>query len=590
MKNKLKYFLAALVLLSFVLINKSTVRAATTIYDNETGTQDGYDYELWKDSGTTSMTLNSGGTFSCQWSDINNALFRKGKKFDCTQTYQQIGDISINYGVDYQPSGNSYLCAYGWCKDPLVEYYIVESWGTWRPPGATSKGQITVDGGTYDVYETTRVDQPSIEGNTTFKQYWSVRTSEKTSGTISVTDHFKAWENLGMEMGNIYEVALNVEGYQSSGYANVYKNEISIGSSSSSDSSSQSSDSSSSSSSSNGTVIECENMTLSGSYAGKISSPFSGVALYENNDSVSTTQYFAYDTHDFTLRGASSSSSNMAQVDLYIGGEKKGTFYYGDNYTADYTIENVSHGTGSQEIKLVVSADDGNWDAYIDSLTISSSDSSSSTSTQTGTTTSNKLVALTFDDGPSSTTSDVLDVLEDYDVKATFFLIGQQVNSSTMSIMQRQVSMGCELASHSYTHQDMSQMSATEIKNEMEWTRSAIKNTVDYDISFFRPPYLSTSNTMYENIDYPFIQGITCNDWVDSTSASERTSTVLNNVSDGTIVLLHDFQGNSETVQALPGIIEGLKAQGYTFVTVSELFAQKGVNPNVEYKIWSKVG
>lgn len=593
MKNKLKYFLAALVLLSFVLINKSTVRAATTIYDNETGTQDGYDYELWKDSGTTSMTLNSGGTFSCQWSDINNALFRKGKKFDCTQTYQQIGDISINYGVDYQPSGNSYLCVYGWCKNPLVEYYIVESWGTWRPPGATSKGQITVDGGTYDVYETTRVDQPSIEGNTTFKQYWSVRTSKKTSGTISVTDHFKAWENLGMEMGNIYEVSLNVEGYQSSGYANVYENEISIGSSSSSDSSSQSSDSSSSSSSSNGTVIECENMTLSGSYAGKISSPFSGVALYENNDSVSTTQYFAYDTHDFTLRGASSSSSNMAQVDLYIGGEKKGTFYYGDNYTADYTIENVSHGTGSQEIKLVVSADDGNWDAYIDSLTISSSDSSSSTSTQTGTTTSttsNKLVALTFDDGPSSTTSDVLDVLEDYDVKATFFLIGQQVNSSTMSIMQRQVSMGCELASHSYTHQDMSQMSATQIKNEMEWTRSAIKNTVDYDISFFRPPYLSTSNTMYENIDYPFIQGITCNDWVDSTSASERTSTVLNSVSDGTIVLLHDFQGNSKTVQALPGIIEGLKAQGYTFVTVSELFAQKGVNPNVEYKIWSKVG
>lgn len=159
-----------------------------------------------------------------------------------------------------------------------------------------------------------------------------------------------------------------------------------------------------------------------------------------------------------------------------------------------------------------------------------------------------------------------------------------------MAVMQRQVRMGCELASHSYTHQDMSNMSAQQIQNQMEWTRSAIKNTVNYDIKFFRPPYLATSNTMYQNIDYPFIQGITCNDWVDSTSASQRTSTVLNSVSDGTIVLLHDFQGNSKTVQALPGIIEGLKAQGYTFVTVSELFAQKGVNPNVEYKIWSKVG
>ena len=111
----------------------------------------------------------------------------------------------------------------------MVEYYIVESWGTWRPPGATSKGTITVDGGTYDVYETTRVNQPSIDGNTTFQQYWSVRTSKRTSGTISVTEHFKAWENMGMKMGKLYEAALNVEGYQSSGWADVYKNNINVG-------------------------------------------------------------------------------------------------------------------------------------------------------------------------------------------------------------------------------------------------------------------------------------------------------------------------------------------------------------------------
>ena len=73
------------------------------------------------------MTLNEGGAFNCQWSNIGNALFRKGKKFDSTKTYQQIGNISFDYGCDYKPNGNSYLCVYGWTKDPMIEYYIVES-------------------------------------------------------------------------------------------------------------------------------------------------------------------------------------------------------------------------------------------------------------------------------------------------------------------------------------------------------------------------------------------------------------------------------------------------------------------------------
>ncbi len=203
--------------------------AATVITENTTGSEDGYDYELWKDSGTTSMTLTGGGTFSCEWSDINNALFRKGQKFDCTKTYEELGNIEVAYDVDYNPNGNSYLCVYGWTREPLVEYYIVESWGTWRPPGATSMGTITVDGGTYDVYHTIRENQPSIDGNTTFDQYWSVRTEKKTSGTISVSQHFAAWEEMGLEMGKMYEVALCVEGYQSSGSATVNQFDISVG-------------------------------------------------------------------------------------------------------------------------------------------------------------------------------------------------------------------------------------------------------------------------------------------------------------------------------------------------------------------------
>ena len=306
MQHKKLMGIVALLMCLTLVAPTVTIEAATTIYNNQTGTQDGYNYELWKDYGTTSMTLNGGGTFSCQWSNIGNALFRKGKKFDATKTYSQLGNITIDYGCNYQPNGNSYLCVYGWSKSPLVEFYIVDSWGTWRPPGGTSKGQIYVDGGTYDVYETTRVNQPSIEGNTTFKQYWSVRTSKRTSGTISVTEHFKAWANKGMSLGKIYEAALNIEGYQSSGSANVYKNNMTIGGSSGGSSSSGNSGSGSSGSTSSSTNRkECESMSLGGSYAGRINSPFSGAALYANGDNCKFTQYFAYGTDSFSLRGCS---------------------------------------------------------------------------------------------------------------------------------------------------------------------------------------------------------------------------------------------------------------------------------------------
>nr|7AY3_A Chain A, Endo-1,4-beta-xylanase [uncultured bacterium] len=119
----------------------------------------------------------------------------------------------------------------------------------------------------------------------------------------------------------------------------------------------------------NETIVQCESMTKGGQYTGNINNPFGGVALYGNNDKVSYTQYFASGTHDFTLRGCSN-NDNMARVDLKIGGETKGTFYYGGSSPAEYTIKNVNHGTGNQTIELVVTADNGQWDANIDYLKI----------------------------------------------------------------------------------------------------------------------------------------------------------------------------------------------------------------------------
>lgn len=117
------------------------------------------------------------------------------------------------------------------------------------------------------------------------------------------------------------------------------------------------------------TKKEAESMTKAGQYTGNISSPFSGVALYANNDLVKYTQNFTSGTHSFSLRGASN-NSNMARVDLKIGGVTKGTFYFGGSSPAVYTISNVSHGTGNQEIELVCTSDNGTWDVYIDYLEI----------------------------------------------------------------------------------------------------------------------------------------------------------------------------------------------------------------------------
>ena len=197
-----------------------------------------------------------------------------------------------------------------------------------------------------------------------------------------------------------------------------------------------------------------------------------------------------------------------------------------------------------------------------------------------------KVVALTFDDGPNPPhTQALLDTLEQHSVKATFFLKGQNIEAFPESV-RAVAQAGHEIANHSYSHRPMLSFSKSEMLNELVRTNQLIEDLLGYEPDLFRPPYGFQGPGLKMALDELDMTSILMSthglDW-EVNDPELIANTVLESIEPGSIILLHDGHGDvtdpnaqdsrAASVQSTTIIIETLKAQGYRFATVGELIA-----------------
>ncbi len=192
---------------------------------------------------------------------------------------------------------------------------------------------------------------------------------------------------------------------------------------------------------------------------------------------------------------------------------------------------------------------------------------------------SEKKIALTFDDGPHNEyTPQILDILDEYGIKATFFVIGNNCKGN-VEILKREISSGHEIGNHTYSHPHIAKIDTETLFGEIVKTEDILFGLDEKRPTLFRPPegvYSKAVSEMLEKLDYiPVLWTVDTLDWK-SPSAKKISDTVINNVFSGAIILCHDYvSGKSSTPEALKIFIPELINQGYKFVTVSELLDSK---------------
>ena len=186
-------------------------------------------------------------------------------------------------------------------------------------------------------------------------------------------------------------------------------------------------------------------------------------------------------------------------------------------------------------------------------------------------TTGNKVIALTFDDGPGPHTAHLLDILDQYGAKATFFLIGSKV-SSQANVVRNIQARGHQLGNHSWSHPELPKLPADQIASEIDRTNDAIKQATGVTPTVMRPPYGAVNSAVLEQLRLrgmsSILWSVDTRDWADRNSDIVCSRAVAG-AHPGAIILMHDIHQTS--VGAVPCILSSLKQQGYSFVTVQGL-------------------
>lgn len=324
---------------------------------DQTGYIGSFHYEQWRNAGNGTATFYEDGSFSCSFTGGSDYLCRSGFSYGqfSGKSYQSVGHLYADYSLKKFTGSNvtyAYVGIYGWTQSKskpsssseLIEWYIVDNWGPGNKPswncesnqGGRKVGTISLDGGTYDVCTLT-ANRASIEGNAAFTQYWSIRQTQRTCGTIDITGHFEAWENLGLKMGpSLYEAKIlgeagqypengNASGEIDFNYAKMYVGDGTTPTSSASTNSSSSA---------------AQNLPAVGSLPGKIE-----IEDYQNSEgdfknngttlgSINSGAWVEYmvnvtydGTYDFSVLAAREDTENSAESNLSISidGEPAGT-------------------------------------------------------------------------------------------------------------------------------------------------------------------------------------------------------------------------------------------------------------------------
>ncbi|MCL2404152.1 MAG: polysaccharide deacetylase family protein [Defluviitaleaceae bacterium] len=186
------------------------------------------------------------------------------------------------------------------------------------------------------------------------------------------------------------------------------------------------------------------------------------------------------------------------------------------------------------------------------------------------------VIALTFDDGPNTTiTVQILDILEKHDAVATFFVKGCNITPETTKVMQRAVALGCEIANHTENHPNLTHLGIDDVKKEVASATKKIFEAIGQKPKIFRSPYIAENDEIYAAVPLTFIDGYHVADYDSNNDVAFRVDRALSQAHDGAVLIMHDFEGNHQTVEALEIIIHALKEQEYGFVTAGELIDLK---------------